>query len=153
MINNNAVIRRLKVLQQAWEIKRVQLINAFNAGYKPTVDDLEIYLPGVHLMTDWSLIYDTGIFRYKPIETLIKLWKSSYSDVVGLQQIIIDYQTKHGKAGDLTKEELIYTGILINMISWVTKHKFGMNQKERREITSGNLKDKSHFTIKNKIGD
>lgn len=147
MIENKAVINRLKQLKSSWELKRKELIILFNSGYMPSQEDLMIYCPGAHHVVDWSLIYDEGIFRYKLFDTLLKLYLSSYQDVVNFQNIIIDYQIKHGKARTLTEQELVYTGVLMNLNSWILKVKFGLSNKDRRDVTSGNKKSKTHFTM------
>ena len=147
----DSVLQNLYKLQMSWRLKQDQLIELSRNGVMPTNAELEIWLPGCNSVIDYGLITNEEIFMYKLPELLIQLWRSEYQQCVNLQQDTIDYQIKKAKTGGISDQELKYTASIMNLISWVLKHKFGLSQGQRRIVTSGDLKRQTHFTVKKGI--
>ena len=140
---NTTVLRKLKELKYNWELKRNLLLIQKNN----TIEDITIYIPGANYVKDYGLINDYGIFRYKLPSILVVLWNGTINDCVKLMNDIIDFQKSTIKNGGISEPEIEYSAYIINIIAWVLKHKYGLNRGQVRNITTGNLKAKTHFTI------
>lgn len=140
------VLSKLRHLRGVWLAQQDRIVRLYQAGTLPTEDDMRIWLPGCNSIVDHGLGTNTGIFVYKLPDLLIQLWTGSYQDCVNLQQLIIDYQIRQSKRGGISDIELTYTIYVVNIIAWVLKHKYGCTGRDRRNVTSGNLKTKTHYT-------
>jgi hypothetical protein len=144
---SDAVLDRLRQLYSVWKLQQERVIRLYQAGVLPTTEDLRVWLPGCNSVVDHGLGSNSGIFAYKLPDLLIKLWQGTYQDCVGLQNVIIQWQVKQARSGGVIETELAYTMAITNIIAWTLKHKFGCVGKDRRRVTSGDCKPKTHWTV------
>ena len=91
---------------------------------------------------DWSLIYDDGVFKYKPPKMLLILWCSSVSTIQRFLMELIDKEQVYAKQpGGVTDFELIHIINLKSIAYWILKNKYPtMDIAARRRLISGDFR-------------
>lgn len=97
---------------------------------------------------DYSLIYDHGLFKFKPGRVLPALWNSSKQVTLNLINDIISFEKTNLSKGVLDKLQYRHMIQLKNLADWVCSKKLGDGGlKERKRIIAGDFKPVSHFTV------
>ena len=97
---------------------------------------------------DHSLVYDHGIYRFKPPRILRGLYTHNIEHLKKLINDMITLEQNLYKSGGLNEVELNHMLDIKSLIHWVLKKKYkDMPNGLRKKILAGDYKDKTHFTV------
>ena len=100
---------------------------------------------------DWSLIYDDGLFRFKPPFVMLNMWSSSISGIERFMNDLIDLEQRHSKmSGGVTNFELDHIAGLKSVIYFVLKKKWPeMDLAARRKLMAGDFRRSRYISKPN----
>jgi len=139
-----------KILQliQAWKAKSRHCCEIMKLQGRVSEEDLKYHMPDGKLVVDYGLVFSHEPFKWKLPELLRYLWNSTQNECIKLSHQLINFEQKKVKSGGIADEELVYICYIKNIIHYVMKNKFMATDVDARKVIGGDLKDKSHFTVK-----
>ena len=96
---------------------------------------------------DYSLVYDEGIFKYKPPVFLKYCMSASYQGLLDQCEEIINWEARTAKHSTVTDWELSHVLLLKDFVDRALRFRFpDMTLKRRKQSLSGEYKThQSHF--------
>lgn len=108
------------------------------------------YILAGRRIKDYSLIFEHKPFHWKPPEVLQYLVKGNFAQITGLLNDIIEFERERYRTGGITDEELKHILSIKNIANFILKKK-GIGLIEKQKALRGDYKQKSHWTVNNKL--
>ena len=90
---------------------------------------------------DYSLIFDEGVFKFKPPKVLLSLWQASTNNINSFMNDLTDMEIRLAKESGVSDIELRHICDLKSLVNYAIKRKFpSMDQKERKKILAADFR-------------
>lgn len=103
-------------------IKNWEQVRAIIHSHGKYTEEMLIYRMGPFKITDYSLVSDESVFKFKPPYILKALWHSSFQGIEKFMVDLTDLQIKDKK--DMTDFDVMHVCYLTNIVNYVMKLRF-----------------------------
>jgi hypothetical protein len=123
-----------KQLQLEWNEKYHHVQKLVHNGYFPKREEITVCVADSWL-ADWSLAFNHGIFRFKLVDTFVKLMQSNPQQIKDFIQIVTDWEKSNKqKVNDYEMAHVLELKLLVD---YVIKHRYPEVDREIRRRTLG----------------